>query len=403
MKRFVAVREFLGLNRNVGVLALSIFGLGLGEEMWQSYLPKYLMALGASSVVVGVFGSCRDLLDSLYQYPGGWLADRFGRKQALMLFTLVAMTGYAVYALAFHWAIAFAGLVLAMAWKSGAFATTFAVIGDSLPEGKRAIAFSVQSILLRVPRVIGAPIGGLLIVWLGVTQGIRIALIATLVLAIGVVIAQRRGYREKKSDAQEFAVASAFDVLRAMPAGLKRLLISDCLVRIGEGIAGSFIILYVTDVQGYRSATYGVLYAIQMIVAISLYLPVGKLADMTGRRPLVAVTFLWFALFPLAVRFAHGMAALVGAFIVGGLKEMGEPARKSMIVDLSAETQRGRAVGVYYAIRNFLVVPAATIGGLLWRRSPELTLETACAVGLVGVVFFLIASRGETHYEMGHA
>src|SRR5260221_13594857 len=94
--RINAVRGFLGLNRNVAVLAASIFGLGLGEEMWQSFLPKYLTALGAGSLAVGAFGSCKDLLDSLYQYPGGWVNDKFGRKQALTIFTLVAMAGNAV-------------------------------------------------------------------------------------------------------------------------------------------------------------------------------------------------------------------------------------------------------------------------------------------------------------------
>jgi hypothetical protein len=41
--RLIRARQYLGLNRNVAVLALSIFGLGLGEELWQSYLPKYLI------------------------------------------------------------------------------------------------------------------------------------------------------------------------------------------------------------------------------------------------------------------------------------------------------------------------------------------------------------------------
>src|SRR5258708_15743078 len=126
--RINAVREFLGLNLNVGVLAASIFGLGLGEEMWQSFLPKYLTALGAGGIAVGAFGSCKDLLDSLYQYPGGWVNDKFGRKQALTVFTLIAMAGYAVYALAFHWWVPFIGLALAMAWKSGAFPPTFPLI-----------------------------------------------------------------------------------------------------------------------------------------------------------------------------------------------------------------------------------------------------------------------------------
>src|SRR5918994_6128178 len=151
------------MRRNVGVLAASIFGLALGEELWHAYMPAYLTALGAGGMAVGLFGSAKDLLDSLYQYPGGWLADRFGRRTALMAFTGLAMAGYAVYALAPGWPFVFAGLLGVMAWKAGAFPTTFAVIGDSLPRDRRATAFSVQSILVRVPRVIGAPLGGLAI------------------------------------------------------------------------------------------------------------------------------------------------------------------------------------------------------------------------------------------------
>lgn len=74
--RAASFRSFLGLNRNVAVLAASLFGLALGEELWQAYIPAYLTALGASGLIVGLFGSCKDLLDgSVYQYPGGWLAE----------------------------------------------------------------------------------------------------------------------------------------------------------------------------------------------------------------------------------------------------------------------------------------------------------------------------------------
>src|SRR5512134_1951462 len=186
-------------HRNVRVLALSIFGLALGEELWQAYIPAYLTALGAGGVAVGLFGSSKDLLDSLYQYPGGWLADRFGRRHALLTFTAVAMAGYAMYALAPGWPFVFVGLLGVMAWKAGAFPTTFAVIGDSLPRDRRAVAFSVQSVLIRLPRVVGAPLGGLLIAGFGMVAGIRIALLVTLVLALVVWMVQYYGYREDAS------------------------------------------------------------------------------------------------------------------------------------------------------------------------------------------------------------
>jgi MFS family permease len=392
-ERLKAAREYLGLNRNVAVLALSIFGLGLGEELWQSYLPKYLTALGASGVAVGLFASLKDLLDGLYQYPGGWAGDRFGRKSALMLFTLMAMCGYALYALAWHWVVVFIGLALVMAWKAGAFPVTFAVIGDALPQGRRAIAFSVQSILVRVPRVIGAPLGGLLIASFGVVTGVRIAAGITLSLAVAVIFTQRRGFREQAGAAKGFENALAREILARMPSALRRLLVAECLVRFGEAIAAAFIVLYVTTALGYSAPAYGLLYALQQTVSLVMYLPAGRMADLTGRRSLIALTFLFFALFPLAVQWAHGLAALVAAFVVGGLKEIGEPARKAFIVDHADPAERARVVGVYYTIRNLLIVPAGAIGGILWTYGPQAPLQVAGAVGMLGVAAFLVASR----------
>ena len=348
-------------------------------------------------MIVGLFGSLKDLLDSVYQYPGGWLADRVGRRRALLLFTTLAMAGYVVYAIAPAWPIVFVGLLGVMAWKSGAFPTTFAVIGDSLPRDRRAVAFGVQSVLVRVPRVIGAPVGGLLIATLGTLAGIRVALIVTVVLALAVLSVQWYGFEEDVAAvlaAQN--KANVRTVFRALPVSLKRLLTADCIVRIGEGIAASFIVLFVTTTRHYSASEYGVLYAVQQTIAILFYLPAGRLAEFTGRRPLVLLTFVFFAAFPLAVRLSATFPALVVAFVIGGLKEFGEPARKSLIVDLAPDRLRGRAVGVYYGIRNLLVVPAGLIGGLLWQRSPALPLEAAAVVGAIGTIAFAISSHRET-------
>jgi MFS family permease len=310
-----------------------------------------------------------------------------------MLFTLTAMCGYALYALAWHWVVVFIGLSLVMAWKAGAFPITFAVIGDALPQGQRAMAFSVQSVLVRLPRVIGAPLGGLLIASFGVATGVRVAAGITLLLALTVLITQKRGYRERTVAENNFKNTPVRAILERMPATLRRLLIAECLVRFGEAIAAAFIVLYVTNVLGYSAPAYGMLYALQQTVSLAMYLPSGRLADLTGRRPLIALTFLFFALFPLTVQWAHGFVPLAFAFVIGGLKEMGEPARKAFIVDLANPAERARAVGVYYTIRNLLIVPAGTIGGILWTYSPKAPLQVAGAVGILGLAVFWITSR----------
>jgi len=73
-----------------------MFLLGSGEELWKRFMPKYLEALGAPVLAIGLYGTARDLLDGLYQYPGGWVADLYGRRRALLLFVAIATVGYAL-------------------------------------------------------------------------------------------------------------------------------------------------------------------------------------------------------------------------------------------------------------------------------------------------------------------
>ena len=52
-----------------------MFVMGLGEELWKRFLPRYLQQLGAPVVAIGTFGTAMDFPDGVYQYPGGWLQN----------------------------------------------------------------------------------------------------------------------------------------------------------------------------------------------------------------------------------------------------------------------------------------------------------------------------------------
>src|SRR5689334_16646728 len=104
------IADFLSLERNVSVASAAVFILGLGEELWKKFLPKYLEALGASTGVIGLFGTAEDFFDAIYQYPGGWMADRLGRRSAFMIFVALASTGYLAYLFSPSWPFVFVGL-----------------------------------------------------------------------------------------------------------------------------------------------------------------------------------------------------------------------------------------------------------------------------------------------------
>jgi MFS family permease len=273
-----------------------------------------------------------------------------------------------------------------MAWQSMASPAIFAVIGDSLPPERRAMGFTLQSILKRVPIVVAPLIGGAMIASMGVVKGIHVGLLITLGLAaVTLLLVTRVNIVIKASDN-----TSIGGVWRSFHTALKRLLISDVIIRMCEGMTGVLTILYVTNVQGFTTARFGTLIAIQMVVSILVYIPAGRIAGRIGRKPFVIVTFVCFALYPLAIIFASSFTFLILAFVIGGLREIGEPSRKAMIVDFAQDNLRARSVGLYYLVRSLSITPAAAIGGLLWKVTPQLPFLVAGVIGILGTVVFIL-------------
>ncbi|OLB96756.1 MAG: hypothetical protein AUH30_11800 [Candidatus Rokubacteria bacterium 13_1_40CM_68_15] len=370
---------------NILAVSAAVFLLALGENLWKRFLPKYLEALGAPVAAIGLFGSFQDLLDGVYQYPGGWIGDRYGRRRALLLFVALATIGYALYWIAPSWPFVFVGLLFVMAWSSMASPTLFAVVGDALPKERRALGFTVQSILRRIPIAVAPTLGGLAIAAYGVRGGIHLGLAITVGLAVLTLAAVRRVDIPVSVDVVPIHIVT---VWRSLPTPLRWLLTSDIVIRTCEGLVDVFLVLYAINVIGLGAAAYGVLIGVQMTTAILSYLPVARLADRIGRKPFVIATFVAFAAFPVAVVLAHDFATLVVAFVVGGLREIGEPARKALIVDLVRPSLRARSIGLYYLIRSVTIAPAAVVGGLLWEIAPALPFWVAGGIGLVGVVVF---------------
>jgi MFS family permease len=383
------LRSWLGLERNIAAMLAMFLVLGMGEELWSRFIPKYLEMLGAGAWAVALYGTLKDLLDAVYPYPGGWMADRVGRRSSLILFAGLSIGGYVLYMVAPSWPWILAGTVLVMAWSSLTLPAIFAVIGDHLPPARRAMGFGVQSALKRVPIILAPPLGGALIARLGLAGGIRAGLAVTILLALLGIAILRRAYVESPPPPPDPERLGG--LWRGMDPGLKRLLLADVLARWAEGIPKVFILLFVIDVLGASAVEFGGLTSVQMIAATLVYLPVARLSDHMNRKPFVLLTFAFFALFPLALGLARsGGPWLLAAFVIAGLRETGEPARKALIVDLASAGARGRAVGLYYLIRGLAVFPASLVGGWLWTIDRRLPFYAAFAVGVAG---FLVHTR----------
>jgi MFS family permease len=91
MDKQVNISEFLGLRKStVGILFMVILA-GMGERMAERFLPIYLIALGGGTISIGLLNGLDNLFSALYAFPGGYLSDRMGTKNVLLVFNIIAV------------------------------------------------------------------------------------------------------------------------------------------------------------------------------------------------------------------------------------------------------------------------------------------------------------------------
>src|SRR5881296_597286 len=176
MSPWQSIAEFLALSRNTSLLLVALVLAGTGEKLWLGFAPKYLQTLGASILVIGLFDALQTLLGALYAYPGGWLTDQWGQRRSLMLFSALSLAGYALVLVWHHWLALVLGAFLFLAWSALSLPTTFAVVATSLKAQRHTMGIGIQSMVRRVPMILGPLAGGWLITRFGWQDGIQYAL-----------------------------------------------------------------------------------------------------------------------------------------------------------------------------------------------------------------------------------
>ncbi len=393
MMVIIAIKEFLGLRRNVALLLAAIVMFAAGEEMWMRFVPKYLEALGAPVLAIGVFDALKTFLGAAYALPGGLLSDAWGSRRALLFFSWISIVGYVILFAVPHWGAVLGATFLFLGWSALSLPASFSVVGESLPANKQAMGIGVQSLVKRIPIMVGPVIGGLLMDRMGIVPGFRAGVAICIVIAIAAALLQ--GFMRDSGAIAGSESYKFIATLRSFPPALRRLLVSDILIRFCERIPYAWVVIYAMDQGGLSASEVGLLVTIEMLTAIVCFLPVAHLADRYGKEPFVLATFVFFTLFPLALIGARGFWMLALAFVVRGLKEFGDPARKALILGLSSSVGRGRGVGTYYFVRDSVVTVGSFVGAALWTVSPEANFLVAAGVGAVGTLFYLSQYRLE--------
>ncbi|WIV68347.1 MFS transporter [Natrialbaceae archaeon AArc-T1-2] len=418
---FDAFRQFFSLQRDVLVLSLAMFAFSLGFQMTNRFLPDYLVYLGATGFVVGLFATLGNVIGAVYPYYGGVVSDRVGSRYALTVFGFLSTFGFGIWLVSAYvpaidlgvttvepWVWVFVGLLLAQCWKSFGIGGHYAIVKQATEPSRLARGFASTETFRRTAFLI-APLIVAVLVADDLMPGFLWVLAIAIAVAIFGTITQHLLYETGEDTVgKEFeGFGQIVDDLRALPDPLRPLLVADTFVRFANGMVYAFFILVITQLMEIGltatlplvgtidlspAAFFGVLLAIEMLVALVTMAPAAKVAEYTGLKPVVGLGFLVYAVFPVALIFApENVWILIALFAFSGLRFAGLPAHKALIVGPAERGAGGRVTGSYYFVRGAIVIPSGALGGFLWEFvAPELSFTVATVVGLIGVGYFAI-------------
>src|SRR5207248_1761430 len=265
LNRFGRLADFFGLKRNLVILLIAIFIIGAGEELWMRFVPKYLQAVGATVFVIGLYDALRTLLGAIYAYPGGVLVDLWGHRRAFIIFNLVSIAGYALVLLVPRWAGVIAGMFLFLSWTCFSLPATFSLIGATLEANRHSMGVGIQSVIKRVPIMIAPIIGGMLIDRFGVINGVRVALTVSIFLSVVTIFVQGQLREEARVQLEKTDRWNFWRSLREFNSPMRRLLLSDILIRFCERVPYAWVVIFAMDYIGVTARQVGVLTAIEML------------------------------------------------------------------------------------------------------------------------------------------
>lgn len=410
--------RFLALNRTVGVVLVSVLCFGLGEQLWEPLMPNLFRdqskaqaaeaaETGVSAAVlltVGLYSFLKNLVKAFCFFWGGNLTARLGDRRSLALFGVISLAGYVILlAVPANWA-ALVAAVLILSWEPLSVPVTFTTVAGSVKSKQRGLAFAVQSIQKRLPKIIGPAIAGFLLHrasdWSSTPEdgrllGMRFLIGAAFLFGVVSLAIQ---YRWMPADTRTEAPSTPTrELWRSFSTPVRRLLLAEVFMRWCDWLLRDLVILYLVVIRGVTLEQVGLLLALQNLVSLLSYLPIGRLTLVVGTQPFIGLTFVFTAVFPVLLAIIP-TPWLAVAFVAYGLREVGDPARKALLTDLLPAETRARSIGLFWGVRTFLVSWSAIVGAALWVwLGPDPLLYVACGFGVVGAaIFYLLGVTRQT-------
>lgn len=390
--------EFSFIQGNFLVMVISWLVLDFFIELPGTYYPLYVEALGGTATTIGLIGSVSLLASAIVQIPGGFLADKYGRKWLIVSMTFMAALARIFYVYAPSWEWIMVGAIIA--GFCGIYQPALqAIVADSVPKEKRGMGFSIINLIASVSTTPAPLFAGYLFTIYGLVPSMR--LIYKLVIG-GLMIAAllRTKLTETVENPEKIKVSK---LLGEYPASMREsikvwglvpraafiLFLVDVVMNYTSGLFQPILVLYMVKDLGITELQLSYVWTIFPIAILVFALPAGKLIDKIGKKkPIMASFVLWVVAILLMVN-GNYIRAILSMITVGLLMVMANSALGALNAGLVPKEHRGKVNGSTGFFRLIAAALGQFTGGWLFDNVNH-QVPFLIQIALVCIPFFLV-------------
>ena len=384
-------RRPLGLHPNIFFLGLVSFLTDVSSELIFTLLPLFLAnVLGVATIGIGLIEGLGDSAATLLRIPSGWLSDRMRRRKPL------AILGYGISTIAkpFMYLATTWGLVLAVrlsdrVGKGIRTSPRDALVADSAAVEERGKAFGLHRAMDTSGAAVGLMVAAAAVFFIqrGQLELARFTYQQLVLIGMVPAVAALLMFRFVHERREERWAEQPGEQKGKFDARFKVFLGVVALFSLGNS-HDAFLILRAQDLDS------SVLYILLMLILFNIVyaatsIPAGMLSDKLGRRGVIVVGWLIYALVYLGFALASTWWQVWGLFALYGLYYgVTEGVVRAFVADMVPVERRGTAYGFYHTVVGITALPASLMAGWLWQA-----IDPA-APFLFGAGFALLATMG---------
>jgi MFS family permease len=383
--------EFSFIRGNYAVLIVSWIMVDFASELPATYYGLYVLGLGATETILGMIGLSQFLALASLQFPGGYLADKYGRKWLISTMTFGVALSFILYAIAPSWPFILVGAIIMSICNSTYQPALNAMISDSLPADRRGMGFSIVMLIASASTTPSPAIAGVLRATFGLIGGMRIAYGMVIVLFLTAAFFRLFFLKETVVNASKPRLVEIFHsyptalkrsvgAWREVPKSMLYLFLSFSIAIFGFSATNLYTVIYATRVLLIDEVVWAFVIAIVPVTTIILALPVGKFVDKFQRKIPILVAILVFGLAMWIFVNGDLTKVAVSLILIGAAQVMLNAGFGALQTDLTPKEQRGKING-FINFANFIIMAGgAALGGYLYEHlSPQAPFMLAIA------------------------